>query len=317
MIKNKIKFFNICVWICAICYLFAFFSTYFRVNGEYERFEAIYAEMLKESNDFKDKHDYDNAGNAGVQKETPIFTDATTAIDSTYNNFMNTNLSEYSAKGSLVIQASGMTFNVKIQQLQIIYSTGSKLCENRIWLENDKFGITNATQRVYKDGKIYKRDANKDKITYNEETGEISADYENQEFAYEIDEEYFTFIITKDTITRELYFKTNYNPYSGKIESYSASASLHAKDAVKGYDKRLQREGDLLSVPNFTKLEVHCVINRDGTLRSATINESYTSSKSVPVIGMVGYNSSDKISLSIVFLGSGEPSLAEPVINNK
>ena len=61
MIKNKIKLMDICVWVCAICYLFAFFSTYFKINGEYARYEAIYAEMLKESNDFNNSNDYNNS----------------------------------------------------------------------------------------------------------------------------------------------------------------------------------------------------------------------------------------------------------------
>ncbi len=314
MVKNKIKIFNICVWICAICYLFAFFSTYFRINGEYARYEAIYAEMLKESNDFNNNNNYNNSCNSGIEKEKPMFTDAKTAIDYAYNNYINSEFSEYEVIGNITAQASGITLPIYVQQIQIIYPSGAILCENRVWVEDDKFGVIDSTQRVYNNGKIYKRNAKVDKMTFNKSTGEITADYGDKEFKYEIDENFATFIVNKNTITRDLYFKVNYNPYTGQVESYSASASLHTKNAVDGYDKRLMREGTLAELPKFSKLEIHCVINRDGSLKSAVIKESYTSTRKVPVLGTVKYSSSDTFNIKILNLGTGKPSIQEPVI---
>ena len=313
MVKNKIKIFDICVWICAICYLFAFFSTYFRVNGEYARYEAIYAEMLKESKDFNDNNKYNNSGNK-VERETPIFTDASTAIDYAYNNYMGAGFSEYEVTGVISAQASGITIPIYINQTQIIYSSGIILSENRVYVEDDKFNVTDATQRVYKDGKIYKRQVKGENIAYNRETNVISANYGSKKFKFETEEAFTTYTINKSTITRELYFKVNYNPYNGQVESYSASASLHTRNAVSGYDNRLKREGGLAVTPKFSKLEIHCVINRDGTLKSAVIKESYSSTRNVPVLGTVNYTSEDNFNLKIVNVGTGKPSIDEPVI---
>lgn len=315
MVKDKIKLFNICVWICAICYLFAFFSTYFKVNGEYARYEAIYAEMLKESSDFNNNNNYNNAGNTGITKETPKFTDATSAIDFAYNNYINSEFSEYEVIGNISAQASGITLPIYVHQIQIIYPSGTILCENRIWVEDDKYGVIDSTQRVYKEGNIYKRNVKADKMSFNKSTGEITANYGDKKYKFEIQENFATFIINKDTITRDLYFKVNYNPYNGQVESYSASASLHTKRAVDGYDNRLKREGTLSEIPSFSKLEIHCVIDRDGQLKSAVIKESYSSTRKVPVLGTVKYTSSDVFNLKIVNLGTGKPSVQEPVIN--
>ena len=314
MVKNKLKIFDICVWICAICYLFAFFSTYFKVNGEYARYEAIYAEMLKESNDFNNNNNYNNSG-SNVKKETPIFTDAITAIDHAYNRYINSEFSEYEVKGVITAQASGITLPIYVEQVQIIYPSGVILSENRIWVEDDKFGVIDSTQRVYKDGKIYKRNVKSDKMTFNKETGEITADYGDKKYKFEIDENFSTFIVNKNTITRDLYFKVNYNPYTGEVESYSASASLNTKSAVEGYDKRLKREGTLSEIPKFSKLEIHCVIDRDGALKSAVIKESYSSTRKVPVLGTINYSSSDTFNIKILSLGTGKPSIEEPVID--
>lgn len=316
MVKNKIKIFNICVWLCAICYLFAFFSTYFKVNGEYARYEAIYAEMLKQSSSLNNTKNYEEAGNNQQSKETPMFDNAKTAIDYAYNDYINSEFSEYMVKGTVTASASGVTMPINVQQLQIIYPSGTILCENRIWLENSSLAssIITATQRVYKNGVIYHRVVKMDQMSFNKQTNEITASYGNTKFKKETNEDFYTFIVNRNTITRELYFKVNYNPYTGQVDSYSASASLHTKKAVDGYDKRLMREGDLLSIPEFSQLEIHCVINRDGTLRTATINESYSSTRKVPVLGTVSYSSTDSFNLTIVNLKTGTPSIAEPVI---
>ena len=306
---------NICVWLCAICYLFAFFSTYFKVNGEYARYEAIYAEMLKESNEFNDNNKFNNSNNGGVKRETPMFDNATSAIDYAYNHYINSEFSEYEVTGTVVAQAGDISLPVKVLQKQIIYPSGTVLCECRLWVDGNKFNITEANQRIYKKGKVYIRAVKADKMSYNEQTGEITADYANKTFEFESDDDFATFTISKETITRELYFKVNYDPYNGQVKSYSASASIHTRGGVEKYDERIQREGGLTQLPNFTKLEVHFVVGRDGSLQNATINECYSSYKQIPVLGNISYNSSDTLNLKIIGLGTGQPSIEEPKIN--
>lgn len=315
MLRNKIKVMNICVWLCVICYLFAFFSAYFKINGEYERYEAIYAQMLKESSDFNNSYNYENSSSSATNKETPMFTDATNAIDYSYNNFLNAEFSEYEATGTVVAGGAGVSLTVKGYQKQIKYTSGAILCECRIWADDNKFGITNANQRLFKNGKVYIRTVFADKMSYNQQTGEIMADYSDKEFEYEVDNDFSTYAINKNTITRDLYFKVNYDPYTGQVKSYSASASINTKYGVEKYDERLQREGWLSKLPVFSKLEIHCVIGRDGALQSATINESYSSKKNLSVIGDVNYTSTDNIAIKVISIGEGEPSIAEPKIN--
>lgn len=305
MKKNSIKLMNYICIICAFSYVFAFLANYLKISSAYNEFERLYSQMIAESTAFNTKKDFDDSKNNQAQKETPLFYDAITAIDYAYKIVDNCSSKEYQVKGNVNVTAAGMKVPVKVQVAQYYFANGAVVDETRQYELETNMGVTKSSLRYYQpDGTLYTKETQDIKLN---DKGELDVNY-TSDFKKTGKYKYYSYIVNRSTIDKALYFKVNYNAYTGKIESYSASAKLNIKSAVNGYDKQIQRNGSLDSTPVFSNLEIHCVIGADGVIKTATIKQSYSAKFKI-----FDYSSNDVFNITFLNLNK-DLSIEEPQI---
>lgn len=303
MKNNSLRLMNYICIICAFSYVFAFMSNYIKVSSAYNEYERIYSKMLAESSEFNTRIDFDKTDNNQQQTETPLFYDAITAIDYAYNMLEQCSTREYQIKGSVNVTAAGMSVPVKVQSAQYYFASGAVLDETRQYELQTNMGVSKSKLTYYANGEMYLKETKDVFLTDDGVGANYSGNYEKKG-----NYDYHVYIINRSTIDKQLYFKVNYNAYTGKIDSYSASAKLNIKSAVKGYDKQIQRNGDLNALPEFSNLEIHCIIGADGVIKTATIKQTYSSKFKI-----FDYASTDEFNITFLNLNK-ELSVQEPQI---
>ena len=305
MKKNSIKIMNYICIIVAFSYVFAFLANYLKVSSAYNEYERLYTQMIAESSAFNTKKDFEDSKNNQTQKETPLFYDAITAIDYAYKIVENCSSKEYQIKGNVNVTAAGIKVPVKVQVAQYYFANGAVLDETRQYELETNMGVTKSSLRYYTpDGTLYTKETQDIKEN---EKGELVVNYTSN-FQKTGNYNFTSYVINRATIDKALYFKVNYNAYTGKIDSYSASARLNIKSAVNGYDKQIQRNGSLDSTPQFSNLEIHCIIGPDGVIKTATIKQSYSAKFKI-----FDYLSNDVFNITFCNLNK-ELSVEEPQI---
>lgn len=275
--------------------MFCFLTVYVTRNNAEQEYVTIYNRLQKETLQFNGAINSSSASSG----ETPLFSDAKTAVSSAYAKIMDSESYELYAICDLNLTITAVGINIpiimKMNQTMAKYPSGHHFTEAKRYETGGSHGQNMATKRVYKNGKCYKTVSYD--ISYNASTQTISANY-TAPYAYDYDGEYATYVINPSTIKSELYFKVNYNVYTGKIESYSASVALNPLKAVEEYGKLSQYESDFVAPAKYSKLEFHCIIDTAGNLVSATIYEKFTATMNS--FGGVGLSSDNCYNLYVI-----------------
>lgn len=309
-LSTKILY-NIITIVCVVSYIFSFWSIYLTLNNNEKNYQKLYASLLKEAGYFNSQVAIGQT-NVGLEKETPKFYSAKSAVDYAYKSVFENSSYELFATGTMNITASvgpiSIPINLVINFSQVKFDNNDAYTCFLRYDESTSNNQTSGTQRFYTNGKVYKSECEKTSVSLNKTTGIISAAFNNN-YVYERDNILYTFIFDSNTIIKEDYFSVNYNPYTGKIESYSASVTLDTAKSVKGYDKQLEKEGYFASTPIFSKLKAHCVINADGSLEMATIEQIFTSSQS----GGINIYCDSVLKIKVLSFGK-TPTIQKPII---
>ena len=311
MKKHYAKYTFILTWVCLAVYVCAFFGVYFTNRGYELNYENLYARLMQETLDFNSSIKRNN----DRENQTPLFYDARTAVDYAYNYVINGKGYELSIIGDVDMNASklgvvNVPIKLTINQTHAKFESGSCFVEMKRYEDGNANGQTIASKRLYKNNVCYT--AFSYDISYDSATETVTAS-NYKDYFHDYEGQFLTYIINKDTIKSELYFKTNYDVYTGKIESYSASVELNTTKAVDGYDKMSRFECGYSSTPVYTKLVIHCIIAPNGTLVSATLQEEFRTT--MAKFGGGDLNASNVHRIYVV-KANENPSFAEPVIEN-
>ncbi len=307
---NYSKYSYVCTWICLVAYVFAFCSVFVSTSNKFNAYESKYNQMMQEVGDFNSNVRNDNTTN--IKTENPLFADAKSAISYAFEKFNSYTSYEMTFEGQVNAGSLGVIATVLTEGHQVLYEDKSVYTETKQYEKSNSLGIdlgqSKASSYYYKNGQIYSKET--ESIRY--ENGHIVSSYSSNFKAMSSGNCYF-YTINSSTITKSTFFTVNHNAYTGKVESYSASAKLNVVSAVKDYDKQMMYEGDLTSCPKFSSIEVHCIIDRNGNLVAMTIEQSYTASVTVPVLGNTGYSSNDKFTYYLKSFNT-TPSIEQPQI---
>ena len=302
------KYYRLLVIICFAAYVCSFLGTFYNINNELKAYEYLYASLMESSKNFNDNLHNENQNNLSdnVEVDEPLFVDAITAVNYAYNLTMN-NPYEIKVDGKVIANAMGMTVNVKMQSTQIYYPSGAVMIETTCFETDSNFGQTKSTYSYFKNNDRWQKTTTNVSMDKN---GNLSASYKND---FVLTKDYGApknIIVNLDTIAKEVYFKVNRNVYTNKIESYSASVILKPTQATLGYDKQVMDEGGLDGLPIYKNLELNCVIDANGNLKTMHTNQRYISQ-----MNLFGGISIDCNQIVTYYITSTKtPSVAEPIL---
>lgn len=309
MKKNYEKQTKILTWACLVVYIFSFLALFTTQYNKERDYEILYKKLMQETVEFNSNLDKTTS----ITTDKPMFTNAKSAVNYAYNKVMDSKGWELFITGTINMTATKYFVNIPItmqlNSTQAKFLSGNYYAETMRYEEGNKNEQTQSNRRYYTNGKCYSNEADNTTITYNPSTGIINATYDNDKYLYLFDANFATYVVNNSTITKDLYFKTNYNAYTGKIESYSASVQLNPTLATKDYAVLIQKQAYYSSLPVFTSLDIHCTISATGQLLSAILNETYTAKMSS--YGGVDLSSQSTYTIYVTTYDSA-PTIKEP-----
>lgn len=242
-----------------------------------------YAKMLAELEARQLNEIYQNmTPNDGIttdkQNESPMFKNAIEASVFAFEKFNTYSTYEVELCGSSTAVAVGQTVEIAINGKNVQYDDGTQFSEMIHKETKTNFGQTEATQIVYKNGQKYMRYGS----NIREQNGKYVADFAGRFSLFSSNIAKITsYIVNKKTAlySKEFSFVRNAD---GTIAYYKATVVLDAKASTVDYAKSVQEQGGT-SLPEFSMVEIACIIDRDGNLLSYNAKDKMTLTKNIVV----------------------------------
>lgn len=279
----NIKNINRIIAFMTVLFIIFCFVVYKRQNEELKEREEVYSKMLAELEAHQLNVIYSNVtpNNGQVisnEKESAMFKNGTEAIIYAFDKFFSYKTYESQSSGRVTAQAAGQNVEVVTSIRNARFADGAEFDEVVRKETKTNFGQTDAVQIVYKNNKKYTRKGS----NIREQAGRWIADFNSsfEDVTQSITEQQF-YVVNEETVRtcRDYSFTRTED---GKIEYYKVSAILDPVKATYGYAKNMQEEGGT-SFPEFSRLEISCIIGRDGHLLSYNVLEKMTLSKKIVI----------------------------------
>ena len=265
------KILNIIAIVMAVLFVFSFVFFGVKLEQRDQYYREIYAKMEQNIYNYNislinNGVSSDGASSQPQQKE--IFSSAKEAVCTAFDGLYKSKSFEISASGTSISSAVGQDVEILTGMLINRYDDGSEF-QQTIKLETKtNFGQSSAQQYVYKNGKCHENDGSNIKNS----SGTLSADFKNnfKEVQTQL-KGVPMYLVTKSTVVKENYFTVK-RTITGKIECYYASVLLSTYSSVKDYAIGIKEQGGT-SLPEFSKIELNCVIDAEGNLVAYSVNE--------------------------------------------
>ena len=221
-----------------------------------------------------------NSGQIDPSKnnEDPIFKNAKEAVIVAFDKLYNSNSYEIIGSGKTLAKAAGQNVELLINYTNIKYSTGVEFDEFIRKETQSNFGQTDATQSIYKNGKKYQRNGTNIRKSGDKWIADFSGNFSDRTQSVT---KHPWHIVNEDTVSANKFFSFARDK-SGNIAYYKATVLLDVKTSVVDYAKSIQEEGGT-SLPQFSYIEMACIIDRDGNMLSYTLTEEMTLIKHIVV----------------------------------
>ena len=253
---------------------------YTRKHKEYMEQEAVYNRMLAELEAHQLNVIYSNVTpnngkiDGSKQKEKPMFSNGIDATAYAFESLKNSTSYEIYGFGLVNAEALGQNVEVILTTYACKFADGTYFDEINRLETKTSFGQTEAIQLFWANGKKYKRTGTNIRL----ENGNCLADYSGgfYEVATSLTEK-AQIEINKDTIQfcKDFTFARDEN---GRIAYYKTTCMLDKVKAVKNYAQNIMEEGGT-TYPEFSLLQVSCIIDRNGNLLSYSTSEVMTATK--------------------------------------
>ena len=288
------------------------FVFYIKRDNQLNNENAVYDMMLQELQTHQLAVIYSNVtpndGQIDTTKvpEAPIFTNAKEAVISAFEKFNNYDTYEILGHGSTTAVALGQTVQIGIGYKNYQFSNGTQLDENVRKELYSNYGQTEAVQNLYKDGKRYVRYGTDIRLSgeYWIATFNSGFTFRNSSINY-----HTSFVINAQTTQFAKSFSFT-RDNKGRIAYYKATVILDPKLSTFDYARDIQEEGGT-SFPEFSYIEIACIIDRDGHLMSYTSTEKMTLSKHI-VFDITTTATTTRTSLIVSH--DVDPSIPEPQV---
>ena len=294
--------------------LFVVFSFVFYIkrSNQIERENAIYDKMLADLEAHQLAVIYSNvtpnSGQVDMTKvpEKPMYTNAKDAVIDAHNKLYSYSAYEIWGYGTTRAEAVGQQVEVGIGYKNYKFLTGTQLDENVRKEINSNFGQTDSIQILYKNGNRYERHGTNIRKEGNYWTADFTDNFVLKNLTTR---KHNFYIVNEQTVQFSKSFSFARDE-KGMIAYYKATVILDPKESVKEYAIDIMEQGET-SFPEFSFVELACIIDRDGHLMSYTTTEKMTLSKHI-VVDITTTTTSEFT--SIIMSHDVAPRIAEPNI---
>ena len=279
----NIKNINRIIAIMTVLFIVFCFIAYNRKNAEISAQNEVYNRMIAELEAHQLNVIYSNVtpNNGQVtsnEKEAAKFKNGIEAVIYAFDQFFNYKSYESEGSGRVTAEAAGQNVEVVTSIRNARFESGTEFDEVVRKETKTNFGQTDAVQIVYKNNKKYSRKGSNIRSSSGRWVADFNSTFED--VTQSITKQQF-YVVNEETVrTCRDYSFTRTN--DGKIEYYKAIVILDPVKSTYGHAKNMQEEGGT-SFPEFSKLEISCIIDRDGHLLSYTVLEKMTLTKKIVI----------------------------------
>ena len=249
-------------------------------SAENARYERMLQEIEKNQLNVIYANVSENSGNSASSQEIeyPIFKNAKEAVATAFANYYNYQAYEMKGNGTSYAVAVGQHVEVRNTSLSVRYANGVEYERSCRVETKTNFGQTAASETIYKNGKKYTRSGSDVKVEGDDCVASFSGEFQEKSTSVP---KMTTLIVNEDTIQfqRSFSFVRDKN---NKIKYYKATVTVDPELSVKEYGQTIKEEGGT-SFPIFSKIELACIIDKDGHLVSWETTEVMTVSKTIVV----------------------------------
>ena len=190
----------------------------------------------------------------------------------------------------------------------IILQNGAyKIVIGLIGLETKtNFGQTDATETVYKNNERYERKGKNVRKENDKWVADFSGNFKKSNYSIK---HHPVYLVNNNTVQYNKSFSF-VRDADNKILYYKACVLLDSVTAVKEYGQNIKEEGGT-SFPEFSEIELSCIIDRDGHLMSYAVSEKMKINKTIVVD--ITTTTTNKLNY-IILSHDVQPSVQEPKI---
>ena len=281
----NIKNINRIIAVMLSLFMILLFVTVYKRHQELDKTEKTYQQMLDDIKANQLNFVYSNVTpNKGeidaskIELEPPMFKKAKQAVVYAFDKFYSYNTFELVGYGSTEAVAVGQHVEIEMNLHSYRFETGTEY--DRLVRKETKtnFGQSDATEIVYKNNQRYNRKGSNIRKQNGEWVADFYGSYQITNFSVK---HRVNYLVTDDTVI----YNKNFSFVRDKqnnILYYQASVLLHPVNSVRDYSQNIMEEGGT-SYPEFSEIELSCIIDRDGNLMSYSIVENMTITKKIVV----------------------------------
>ena len=273
---------NIIISLLLVVFVITFSVAYSREEARVRTENESYANMLKDIEEYQLNVIYSKVSpnngytDSSKEYENPIFSDAKEAVLTAFNKFNTYTSYEIESNGVSNALAVGQNVEIKISSLTVKYNSRFEYEKTCRVETKTNFGQSDANEIVYKNGQKYKRDGKNVRI----ENDKCVADFSGSYYKIDSSVNHLTnYIINENTIQHKRSFSF-VRDKNNRILYYKATVTLDPETSITEYGKVVQEQGGT-SFPVFSKIQLSCIIDRDGNLVSYENTEVMTVTKQV------------------------------------
>lgn len=277
-VKNLNIIIAVMLAVFLICFTVLYNKESARLDIENQRYQSMLEDLKKYQLSTIYSNVTPNGGYVDPSKvlDTPIFKDAKDAVSKAFEKYNNYTTHEVVTSGISNTEALGVNVEVKSSGLSVKYSDGMRLERSNRIETHTNFGQNGGEEAVYFNGQKYIRYGSNIRISGDEVVADYSGNF--QSVNSELNNAP-VFIVNESTIE----FKRSFSfvrDNNNRIIYYKATVTLDPDLSTKDCKIAVKEQGGT-STPKFSKVELSCIIDSEGTLLSYTINHVMTCSKKV------------------------------------
>ena len=303
---------NIVIAVMISLFLIFFAVICSKESAELKLEEERYRQMLADIEEHQLNVIYSNVSSSegyvdeSQTPEKPIFKDAKEAVVYAFEKLYNYNSFEIITKGTNTSEALGQKVTIKNTGKIARFEDGVEYELSKRLEIGSNFGQSGADEAVFKNGNRFVRYGK----NIQAKGDDIAADFEGPfQKANSKQTAVAMHLVNKDTVIVKRSFSF-VRDKENKIEYYKASVLLDPELSTKTYGINVQEQGGT-SYPEFSKVELSCIIDRDGNLMSYQVNQTMKVVKTVLI--NVTATVQSEITYTVLSFNK-QPSIAEPKI---
>ena len=263
-----------------IVLMIAYVTESAKLNAENERYQYMLQKIEENELNVIYSNVSPNSGTIDTSKEMeePMFVNAKQAVAFAFDKFSQYKSFETKSEGMSYTSVLGQNVEVKTQGKTARYRDGYQFDTSYRIETKTNFGQSGATEIVYKDGVKYQRDGKNPRVENSKCVADFSGDFYRVNSSLK---EPPSHLVNEETIIQSRSF-SYVRDKNNKILYYKATVVLDSYTSTRTHGLNIQEQGGT-SFPTFDKIELSCIIDRDGYIVSYSYDETMTVAKHIVV----------------------------------